>query len=203
MSDRAKLLIVVIAIQPFFIIAGITFYYQGIKRYGEPEEYRRMQIEMLQAAKDSLAAVENVVSPETVGDSTMVGLDMHRDIFSREDNYENRISTLKATLDSIGSQRNQLVTISEDIDRKRQLLDDLGARAKDEKIVNLSKIYDGMKPLQSVPLFVEMEDTLAVLIISNMSQRSSARLLGALAQEDIDKAARITKLLSVMGIEGF
>ena len=57
-----------------------------------------------------------------------------------------------------------------------------------------------MKPLQSIPLFIAMNDTLAVMIISNMEDRSAGRVLAGVAADDIGKAERLNSLLSEMGV---
>jgi hypothetical protein len=45
-----------------------------------------------------------------------------------------------------------------------------------------------------------MNDTLAVMILMNMQDRNASRVLGAIAESDINKATRITKLLAMMGV---
>jgi len=42
-----------------------------------------------------------------------------------------------------------------------------------------------------------MNDTLAVKILSRMQERAASRLLGALADKDVNKATRLNKLLSM------
>ena len=40
-----------------------------------------------------------------------------------------------------------------------------------------------------------MNDTLAVLILSNMQERNSAKLLGAVAEADVEKAKKINNFI--------
>ncbi len=194
-----KLLIMILALQPILLIALLTYYKFGYQEYGDPVEYREKQQEMMQALQDSLDAQLQVISPDNVGDSTMVGMALHTDIFRRTNESASEMSRVRTALDSLEREKRVLSELSAEVERKQQTLNDLKQRALDEKIVELARIYDGMKPPQSVPLFVAMEDTLAVLIMSNMQNRNASRLLGALAENDIDKAKRITKLLAIMG----
>lgn len=198
-NSTKKFLFFILALQPLLIVSVWTFYRYGIQEYGEPAEYYVKQQEMLKVMEDSLRAQLSVISPENVGDSTLVGLDMHTMIFEESQNYEKQISTMHTTLDSLQQEKATLEEISKEVARQQAILNDLRTRALDEKITDLAKIYDGMKPQQSLPLFIVMEDTLAVMIISNMQERNAARLLGAMAASDINKATRINKLLAMMG----
>jgi len=199
-SSSKKLLVIVLAIQPFFVVALFTFYQYGLKQYGDPAEYHKRKMEMMQAIQDSILAQQSFLSPENVGDSTLVGMRMHTRIFEETRLYDEQMKEVKTALDSLKQEKAALENLSEELQRQRMILEDLKRRALDEKIVNLAKIYDGMKPPQSVPLFIEMSDTLAVLIMSNMQKRTASKVLGAMAEKDINKATRITKLLALMGV---
>jgi len=198
-NGAKKLLILLLAIQPLFLVALVTFYRVGYQEFGDPAEYYQKQQEMMQALKDSLDAQLSVVSPDNVGDSTLVGMAMHADIFQETKESEMVMTRVKTALDSLQREKETLTQLSLEVERKQKMLDDLKQRALDEKIVELAKIYDGMKPPQSAPLFVAMEDTLAVLIMSNMQSRTASKVLGSIAESDIEKAKRITKLLAFMG----
>ena len=199
-STLKRFLIYLLALQPFLIIALMTYYMYGYKEFGDPGEYYKQKIEMMQAIQDSVLAQQMFVSPENVGDSTMVGMAMHTRIFEQTRRYDNQMSDVQTALDSLQRERTALESLSNEVTRQQAILDDLRRRSLDEKIVNLAQIYDGMKPPQSVPLFVGMGDTLAVLIITNMQGRNASKLLGAIAEQDINKATRITKLLAMMGV---
>ena len=199
-SATKKLLIIILALQPLLIISFFTYYQYGYKLYGDPVEYQQKQREILQAIQDSLIAQQTVISPDTVGDSTMVALEMHSRIFEESNLYERQMDEVQTVLDSLQRERNDLESLYEEVDSKQAILDNLRQRALDEKITDLAKIYDGMKAPQSAPIFVEMPDTLAVLIITNMQERNASKLLGAIAETDIDKATRLTKLLAFMGV---
>lgn len=199
-SSSKRLLIYVLALQPFFVIALLTYYQFGYKKLGDPLEYRKQKQEMIQAIQDSILAQQSVFSPENVGDSTMVGLEMHVRMFEETHRYDNQITEVRSALDSLQREKDGLATLKSELERQQAVLDDLRNRSLDEKIVNLANIYDNMKAPQSAPLFIEMNDTLAVMIMMNMQDRNASRALGAIAESDINKATRITKLLAMMGV---
>jgi len=195
-----RMLIYILAFQPLLVIAFLTYQQYGFNQFGDPVEYYKNKQEIMQALEDSLMALETVFSPENVGDSTMVAMSMHSRIFGETLEYDRQMTEVRAALDSLQREKASLVDLSNDVNRRQAILDDLKKRALDEKIIKLSLIYDGMKAPQSVPLFIEMSDTLAVLIMSNMQGRNASKLLGSIAEQDIGKATRITKLLAMMGI---
>ncbi len=195
------MLIYILAFQPLLIIAFLTFRQYGLDKYGDPVEYYQTKQEMMQALEDSLMALQSVYSPDNVGDSTMVGMAMHSRIFQESKEYDRQMTEVRAALDSLQREKAALQELSSDVEQRQAILDDLKQRALDEKIIKLSEIYNGMKPQQSVPLFIEMSDTLAVLIITNMQGRNASKLMGAIAEQDIQKAIRLNKLLAMMGVK--
>ncbi len=76
-SSHLRLLIVIIALQPILLIAGLTFYNYGYKEHGDPSEYHKQQAELLQARQDSVLVQQSVITPENLGESTLVGRQMH------------------------------------------------------------------------------------------------------------------------------
>jgi len=201
MNDSSKrMLIYVLALQPLFIIALLSYYIYGYKQLGDPLKYRQDKKAMMQALQDSLLAQQTVLSPESMGDSTMVGLEMHTSLFEETNRSGEKIDEVVSAIDSLHREKSELEALSNEIKQQQAVLDDLKKRALDEKIVNLSKIYDNMRPQQSTPLFIEMSDTLAVMILSNMQGRNASRVLGAIAETDIGKATRLTRLLALMGV---
>ena len=195
-----KVLKLVLAIQPMLIIIGLVFYLQGIKKYGTPEEYKQKQLEMIQARLDSIKEVESSkLLPENVADSTLFGVGRHAGIFEETGNFENQIKAAQTTLDSLEKEKNTLDAKEKSIDAKIDDLNQIAQLAADKNISNLAQIYNGMKTPQAVPLFTAMDDTLAVAIISLMQPRSASKLLGALAEQDVEKAARLNKLLAEIG----
>ena len=199
MNSKKKLFFAILAIQPFFIVAAVIFYTSGIKKHGDPVEYRKEQLEILEAVQDSIRTQVSVISPENMGDSTMVGMEKHISIFEDTQRYEEHMKEVKTTIDSIQQEKTTLVEISKNITEKKNILENLSKKALDENIISLAKLYNNMKPQQSVPLIIGTNDTTAVLIILNMEERSASRLLGTLAETDLEKATRISKLLAMLG----
>jgi hypothetical protein len=50
-----------------------------------------------------------------------------------------------------------------------------------------------------VPVIIEINDTLAVGILTRMQNRNSSKLLGAIAQADTAKAVRLSRLIARIG----
>ncbi|MFC1692521.1 hypothetical protein ACFL1R_03340 [Candidatus Latescibacterota bacterium] len=195
-----NIIIINLVLVPAILVIALTFFYTAYKKFGSPTEYRQRREELMQAKQDSIRVLESVVSPEYLPDSTMVGLSRHTDILEETKEYENKISEVKSSLDSLEQKQQELEEKEESIIRRQSMLDALNDETFNNKISRLAKIYDTMKPQQSVPLFIPMNDTLAVFIINGMADRSSSRLLGAIAEKDIKKATRLNKLLSELGI---
>ena len=200
-NSKYIVLILFFVLVPTLIVAAATFYFWGIKQYGTPEEYRKSQEAMLMAIQDSIRTEEGVISQENIGDSTMVGLQVHTDIFYDIQTYEKQINVVKAALDSIQTGKMILEEKEKEMAVQQSIFEDLQQRVQDEKITKLAKIYDSMKPAQATQLIITMDDTLAVLILTNMQQRTSAKLLVAVASENIEKAKNLNKLLAVLGTE--
>lgn len=199
-SSAKRLLIYVLAFQPLLIIALLSYYVYGFKQLGDPLAYRQQKQAAIQALQDSLLAQQTVISPENVGDSTLVGLEMHSNLFEETNRSGEKLNEVVTVIDSLQREKAELEALSSTVKQQQDTLEDLKRRALDEKIVALSKIYDNMRPQQSTPLFIEMSDTLAVMILSNMQGRNASKVLGTIAETDIDKATRITRLLALMGV---
>ena len=190
-----KILFWVLAIQPFLITLVLVFYFEGIKKQ---DEFIREQ-EMYMAAQDSLRAQLSVLTPLSLGDSTLVGMEEHTSFFEDTKQYEEYMGEVKTTIDSLQREKLNLEEISDEITQKQNLIDYLNNKALDDNIINLARLYDNMKPAQSVPIIIGTNDTTAVLIILNMEERSASRLLGSIAETDLEKATRISKLLAMLG----
>ena len=200
MNKIMKVLMITLVVVPMFIVIGLTFYFGGIKKLGTPSEFRERQLELIQAYRDSVKRVESSkLLPENVADSTLFGVGRHTKIFEDTKRYESQLKAAQATLDSLERERIALEEKEKYIDAKRDALTSISRLAEDENIRKLAQIYNAMKAPQALPLMIKMDDTLAVSILSLMQQRNASRLLGALAEADVEKAARLNKLLAEMG----
>ncbi|MBN1290271.1 MAG: hypothetical protein JXB48_00405 [Candidatus Latescibacteria bacterium] len=195
-----KVLKLVLVILPMVIIIGLVFYFQGIKKLGTPAEFKQKQLELIQARLDSIKKVESSkLLPENIADSTLFSVGRHTGIFEDNKQFEDQLKAAQTTLDSLEKEKNTLDAKEKSIDAKINNLNTISQLAEDKNINNLAKIYDAMKTPQAVPLFTSMDDSLAVAIISLMQQRNASKLLGAIAEKDVEKAARLNKLLAEIG----
>ena len=199
MKKRQLFLVVFTGIQ-LIVIVGLFFYLGGYRKYGSPGEFKQQQQEIIQAYLDSVASVEkNRILPENVADSTLFGVGRHTDLFEHMQNTENQLQTIHSTLDSLERTMKVLEEKEITIDTKLKNLQEKNALSEEDNIKKLVQIYDAMKAPQAVPLFISMNDSIAVAIISQMNQRNASKLLGALAAADLDKATRLNKMLAHLG----
>ena len=134
---------------------------------------------------------------ENIADSTLFGMSVYSQILKGEKSKEEKLMALQATIDSLKQLTSALEQKEKSIDEKQQELQIGREMLQDENAAKLAKLYDNMKTQLALPLFLEMNDTLAVKILSAMQERNSARLLGAIGEKDVNKATRLNKLLSM------
>ena len=194
-----KLVLTALVVFPLLAVTAATVFLGGMRRYGNPIEYRAAREERIQAHLDSLARASAVVSPEDASDSTLVGMGSHETLFPEADRYEERVTEVKTSLDSLSRERRDLEAKEKMLSEKEKLLSLLKDKSYDQNVTTLAKLYDNMKAPQAVPMFIPMNDTLAVLIMSKMQERNAGRLLEAIAAADLEKATRLTRLFSVLG----
>ena len=195
-----KKVIFFIAIIQLIVIVGVFYYLGGIKKYGMPSEFREKALETIQARLDSIEALErSSLLPENIADSTLFGVGKHTDIFEEIEESDTHLKTILTSLDSLEQGKKVLEEKEMQIDNKIKNLQELNTLAENENIKRLASIYDGMKAPQAVPLFITMNDTIAVSIISQMNERNASKLLGALADTDLGKATRLNRMLAEMG----
>jgi flagellar motility protein MotE (MotC chaperone) len=186
----------------FFIIQLIAlnllvFYFGGMRRYGTPSEFRARQEVRAKAFRDSVRLAElEIIAPENAGDSTMYDLGNHIRLFEQTKHYEQQIKYLQAMIDSLGREKAELEKLHETVTRGQELLKTAQGEAANRNIAGLAKMFEAMKTQEAIPVMREMNDTLAVNILSRMQSRNSAKLLGAIAQVDTVKAVRLSKLLA-------
>lgn len=200
MNKIMKVIVIALAVVPMFIVIGLTFYFGGIKKLGRPSEFKEKQLVLIQAHLDSIKRVESaILLPENVADSTMFGVGRHTKIFEDTRQYERQLKEAQATLDSLEREKRTLDEQEKSIEAQREALTNISRLTEDKNIRRLAQLYDGMKAPQALPLMIKMDDTLAVSILSLMQQRTASKLLGALTAENVEKAARLNKLLAEMG----
>ena len=195
-----QLFLVVFTIIQLIVIVFVFLYLGGYRKFGSPAEFKKRQQENIQAYLDSVASIEkNRLLPENVADSTLFGVGRHTDVFEHMQDTEQQLETIQSKLDSLERTKTVLEEKEKTLDTKLQNLQEKSALSEEVNIRKLAKIYDNMKPAQAVPLFISMNDSIAVAIISQMSQRNASKLLGVLAEKDIDKASRLNTMLAQLG----
>ncbi len=194
---KNKLLILVLSVTSFFTIVFGTIYFTGIRKYGTPSSYRNRQLLMLQAREDSIRALKAIAPSGNIADSTMMGMSAYSKLVTDASVKEEKLTAIEVAIDSLRQYKMLLESKESDIEGKQEKLTTGREILLDETVEKLAQLYDIMKPALAVPLFIEMDDTLAVKIISRMEGRSASRLMGMLAEKDVNKATRINKLLSM------
>lgn|GEM_PF-6409360 len=182
---------------PFIAMLLITVYIYGIKEHGTPSDFRMQQEARMVAIADSLAALETIEPTENIADSTLFGMSVYQKIIEDARGQEGRLRALQATIDSLENILSVIEQKEKTIEEKQLELEENRRIMQDENAAKLAIMYDNMKTAMAVPIFLEMSDTLAVKVILNMQERNSARLLGSIAEKDVNKAARINKLISM------
>lgn len=199
MSTNKKIFFIFFVLFPLMGIAALTVYFEGFKKYGTPSEFRKKQEELIRAQIDSLRMVGGVLSPENIGDSTMVGMLDHKSILEDTRKQENTLNNVQSTLDSIKYEKMLLEELEKSIISKEAVINREMYSALAENFKNLGKLYDDMKPDKSVLLLIATDDTTAFRIIINMQSKKASKLMSTLAEKDIEKATRINKLLALIG----
>jgi flagellar motility protein MotE (MotC chaperone) len=201
MGNLSKKLLIIVAVAQFLVLMAVAFYFGGIRHYGTPGQYRSKQTSLKKASVDSLKAAENTrISPENAGDSLMYDIGRHIKLFESTGDYDQRIKQLQASLDSLKREKENLDKTAATVSSKESLLKVIQDQAKSKNIVSLSKMFESMNTQQAVPVMIDINDTLAVQILTNMQSRNSAKLLGAIAQVDTAKAVRLSRLIARMGV---
>ena len=196
-NKKIKKFLFALSVLSFVLIAVITFYFAGLKKYGTPSEYREKQASIMKAREDSLRALEVLAPPENVADSTLFGMSVHAKILEETRRKEEELINLQAAIDSLRKVKATLEEKEKDIEAKQEDLQIGIELLQDENAAKMAKLYDNMKTQSAVQLFIGMNDTLAVKILSRMQVRNAAKLLGAIGEKDPEKAARLNKILSM------
>ncbi|MHB9030422.1 MAG: MotE family protein [Candidatus Latescibacterota bacterium] len=171
-----------------------------MKRYGAPSEFYARQEATAKALRDSVRLVElETLAPENAGDSTMYDLGNHIRLFEQTEQHEQQIRYLQAMIDSLQREKTELEQLRDTVSRGQELLKTVQGQAANRNLAGLAKMFEAMKPQEAIPVMRELNDSLAVNILTRMQSRNSAKLLGAMAQADTAKAVRLSRLLARMG----
>ncbi len=198
-----KILFAIIFAVQLIVLNVLVFYFGGVKQFGTPGEFYAQKRQSLQAQSDSVSQAHlESVAPENAGDSTLYDLGNHLRLFERTEENEKRIRYLQAMIDSLEREKSELEAIRATITRKEELLKSVQQQARSENLGGLARMFEAMKIQEAVPVMLEINDSLAVNILSRMQNRNSAKLLGAVAQADTGKAVRLSRLLATMGTLG-
>lgn len=191
-----KLLIALFIIQ-LIAVNGIAFYFGGIRRYGSPAQFAARRAEVAKVRADSIRSTKaTVVPPENAGDSVMYDMGNHAHLFQRTQNYEAQIRSARSLADSIKRERAIVEEKEISVARREELVRAVEEQAKNKNMAGLAKMFEAMKTTEAVTVMTEINDSLAVGILSRMQSRNSAKLLGAVALADTAKAVRLSKLLA-------
>ncbi len=194
---KNKIVLIVLGVLPLLIVTALTVVILGVKKYGTPATYKAMQLERAQARMDSLDALKDIALPENLADSTLIGISAYSNIVDETDRKKEELANIQASIDSLKALRAELEQQEQDIQEREESLEEGRAMLQDENAEKLAKLYDTMKVRMAVPLFIEMNDTLAVKILSRMREKAAGRILGSIAETDVNKATRLNKLMSM------
>lgn len=198
-KNSSLIIIILIAVPTLLTSVGI-FFFTGMKKYGKPSEYAESLKAKKQAEEDSIMTTQGIIPPENKADSVLTGLDGHEAVLEETNKQEKELGVIQESLDSIKAEKVLIEKKEQSVQEIKAAIDKYLAKATNEKIVSLAKIYDTMKVKQLVPLIQASDDTLAVLTMARMQDRNAGKLLGALAEADVEKATRMNKLFTVLGI---
>ncbi len=141
---------------------------------------------------DSSAEEEIVATEDTLKEEEQQVPDLQ----TNEDDAE--LETLQAKLEEYRAQiteaETKLTTIKAEIDALSAVKSSL-TRSK-----QMAKVYSSMKPDSVALILCEMEVDLSIQILTQMSDRTSAKVMDAIAELDPDYAAEIGK--SIAGTHG-
>ncbi|MFC1490842.1 hypothetical protein ACFL6K_06495, partial [Candidatus Latescibacterota bacterium] len=147
---------------PFIAVLLLTIYIYGIKEHGSPSDFRQEQTDRIQAIEDSLQALNIAKPSQNVADSTLFGMSVYQKIIEDARGQEGRLQSLQATIDSLKNILNVIEQKEKTIEEKQLELEEQRNLLQDENAGKLAILYDNMKIVQAVPLFLEMDDALAV-----------------------------------------
>jgi flagellar motility protein MotE (MotC chaperone) len=109
--------------------------------------------------------------------------------------FEKSKQQLESEQNDFKSQKMQLVKDKEDLENIKRQIDSLRtsqAKAIEDKMYNLAKIFDGMEKQQAAKVFAQMQDSLVISILPKMKPANASLILQYM--EPV-RSAQITKLI--------
>jgi flagellar motility protein MotE (MotC chaperone) len=109
--------------------------------------------------------------------------------------FETSKQQLEAEKDDLKQQKIQLLKDKEDVESIKKQIDSLRtsqAKAVEDKMYNLAKIFDGMEKQQAAKVFAQMEDSLVIAILPKMKPANASLILQYM---EPTRSAQITKLI--------
>ena len=190
---KNKFVVALLVSVPFVLVIVLTLFLLGVRKYGTPAEYRQTRAELMQAREDSLRALETASAALAPVDSTRAGA-IEQPAPMAVTPPQTPVN-IQASLDSLARLSRELNDRETAIAAREAALAENLARLQSENTRKLAVLYDNMRTNLALPIFLSMNDTLAVSIISLMEERTAAQLLGSLAASDAGKAVRLNNLL--------
>jgi flagellar motility protein MotE (MotC chaperone) len=116
----------------------------------------------------------------------------------RNESLKEREEKLEALAKRIEAERAELAAVTQSVVRIREEIDRRIIRIQDDEAVNvkrLAKSYAGMEPASVAKILGELDEKLAVKILSQMKDEQNGAILDALAKTDA-KGAKLAASLS-------
>jgi flagellar motility protein MotE (MotC chaperone) len=143
-----------------------------------------VQVKKYMTAKfEQIASGKKIVSTEETKANT------------EQQEIEKTKQQLEAEKDDLKQQKIQLLKDREDVDAIKKQIDSLRtsqAKAVEDKMYNLAKIFDGMEKQQAAKVFAQMEDSLVIAILPKMKPANASLILQYM---EPTRSAQITKLI--------
>jgi len=207
-KSKGSLLFIVLAVGVFVIATGVFSVTMGVFSSNPTAETETIPDSLAEdsAEIDSVAAEQKALEAlerEIFGDGKAVDAETIDDLAEKtaveESNDDkpdfdsiataNWVKTEKAKL---AKERAEIEKLRKELEAREVHLEKLLARAgkvEKDRIADLAKLYEGMKPEQVVPLLIKLTDDQAVEVLLNMKTSHAAKILGAI---NPDRAARIS-----------
>ncbi|MFC1717972.1 hypothetical protein ACFL6S_30200 [Candidatus Poribacteria bacterium] len=119
---------------------------------------------------------------------------------SKVTDYENRLS---AVAEGLADSEGRLDATEGKLTSIKAGTESLGSKETSEsRTQQLAKLYGSMKPKSAASILCKLEEDLSMRILAQMSSRSSGKLMDAIATENPDYAAKISRLMAKADTSG-